>query len=55
VAQALEGEALLLVLGLEPHPLQQGLEVTMVEVVVVHGLAHAVRENKAVVFALGSH
>jgi hypothetical protein len=37
-----------------PHPLQQGLEVTMVEVVVVHGLAHAVRENKVMVFPFGS-
>ncbi len=49
-----EGDALVLILGPESRPLQQGIEVTMVEVVVVHGLAYAVRENKAVVFPLGS-
>ena len=54
VAQAVEGEALVLVLGPEPRPLQQGLEVTMAKVVVIHGLSHAVRENKVVVFPLGS-
>ena len=35
VAQAVKGEAFTLVLGPEPCPLQQGFEVTVVEVVVV--------------------
>jgi len=52
VTQAVKGEAFTLFLGPEPCPLQQGLEVTVVEVVMVHGLALNGAENKAKVFNL---
>ena len=54
VAQAVEGEALTPVLRQSPARFSKVLKSRWLEIVVIHGLAHAVRENKVVVFPLGS-